>query len=468
MELSKEQLLVLRLQPVKFVELMLGAEPREHQAEILNSVAQGQRRVSVRSGRQVGKTAVLAWLSIWFEMTRADAKTVVTAPASSQLSDAFVPEFKKWIARLPASLADRWDVKMERMDYRLIERQPFENFVTIRTARKDSPESLQGINAEGGTLVLVDEAAGVDDTLFESLSGSMANDNSVMVLTGNPNRNTGYFHSTHTVLKDQWHTLHVNSEKVPSVSREWLEEMQVKYGAGSNAYRIHVLGEFPTADDDTVIARELIESAVERDVGLTRSEPKLWGVDVARFGDDKSVLVERQGNTVSRVRLWDDLDTMQLAAQIKSEWDLLTFDTRPDMILVDVIGIGAGVLDRLREMGLPARGVNVAESPALAKSSYVKLKDELWDKCRAWFERRDCRIPRDTHLVEELALVKKDYSPAGKMRVESKKELKRRGERSPDRADALVLTFAHTAAKALYGSAGKARKPLRRKVKGVV
>ena len=104
----------------------------------------------------------------------------------------------------------------------------------------------------------------------------------------------------------------------------------------------------------------------------------------------------------------------------------------------------------------------------MAKGAYVKLKDELWDKCRAWFERRDCRIPRDTHLVEELALVKKDYSPAGKMRVESKKELKRRGERSPDRADALVLTFAHTAAKALYGSAGKARKPLRRKVKGVV
>lgn len=455
-----------REHPVDFVKQLLKADPYPHQADIMSAVARGDRKVSIRSGRRVGKTTCMAWLSMWFEMTRPDAKTIVTAPSSAQLADAYVPEFRKWVQRLPQELSEFWELKQERFEFRLAQRQGFESFISIRTARKDSPESLQGINA-ANVLVLVDEAAGVDDIVMEALSGSMGGEGSFMVLTGNPNRNVGFFYDTHTKLADRWTTLHVSSADVPSVSRDWLEEMEQKYGSHSNAFRIHVKGEFPLADDDTVIPRELIQAAVSRDVAVMESEPILWGLDVARFGDDESCLVVRQGNWVHSIKSWRNLDTQQLAFRVKNEWDLLASDKRPSAILVDVVGLGAGVVDRLREFDLPVRGIHVSENPAL-KTQYDKLKDELWDRARVWLERRDCRLPPDDELVEQLAMVRKDFSPTGKMKVESKKQLKRRGEASPDKADALVLTFAHQAAIAIHGRAASSREPLRRNIKGLV
>jgi hypothetical protein len=404
---------------------------------------------------------------MWFEMTRADAKSLVTAPSSGQLHDAYIPEFRKWVARLPEDLGQFWDIKAERFEFKLDPRQGFENFVTIRTARKDSPESLQGINAPAGTLVLVDEAAGVDDLLFESISGSMARGGSVMVLTGNPNRNTGYFHATHTSLAHKWYTMHVNSEDVPSVSRDWIEEMRLKWGRYSNAYRIHVLGEFPTADSDTVIPRELIVAASNRDVALTTSSPEVWGLDVARFGDDKTVLTRRQGNTVHAQTIWRNMDTMQVALNVKNEYDMLGSAHRPEVVLVDSIGLGAGVVDRLRELKLPVRGINVSEAPA-AKEHYKSLKEELWDRARIWFEQRDCKIPQDSILIEELAKVRKEFLPNGKLKIEGKKELRNRGEQSPDQADSFILTFAVDPARAFYGSKFSVGKAIKRGIRGIV
>ena len=428
------------------------------------ALARGERQITFASGRRVGKTTMMAWLSMWFEMTRADAKTVVTAPASSQLMDAYAPEFRKWVNRLPEGLNERWNVRAERFDYRLMDKQPFENFITLRTARKDSPESVKGINATHN-LTLGDEAAGIDDIVLVSLSGSMGGDGSHIVLTGNPNRNTGFFYDTHHTSVG-WHRIQVSSEDEPTVSRQWISEMETKYGRASNAFRIHVLGEFPLADDNTVIARELIESAVERDILRDPKSHKVWGLDVARFGDDASVLVERRGNHVYAPKSWRNLDTMQLAGRIKQEWDLLAPQDKPVLILVDVIGYGAGVVDRLKEFDLPVYGVNVSESPAIG-DHYAKLKDELWDKMRAWFETRAVRIPRDTHLIEQLAVVQKDYTPSGKMKVESKKELKKRGQSSPDFADALALTFARDAGTALHGGIGW-KGSIKRRIKGVV
>lgn len=446
------------------VRTLLKAEPEPHQEELMNAIAQGHRRVSMRSGRRVGKTTGMVWLSLWFEMTHADAKTIVTAPSSAQLQDAYVPEFRKWVQRLPPELSQMWILKQDRFEFRMTERQGYENFVTIRTARKDQPESLQGINAPW-TLVLPDEAAGVEDPVMESLSGSMGGDGSFMALTGNPNRNTGFFHATHTTRRDQWYTIHVNSEDVERVSREWIQEMRDKYGVHSNEYRIHVLGEFPLADDDTVIPRRLIEAAIERDVALMASEPIIWGLDVARFGDDATSLCMRQGNWVHGRLEWRNLDTMQVAGRVQNEYELRDMTQRPEMILVDVVGIGAGVVDRLRALGLPVKGINVSESPAQSEH-YRMLKDELWDKTRIWFERLDSRIPNDRELIEQLVQAKKDFTPNGKMLVKSKKWMRERGFKSPDAADSLVLTFARSAAIGLYGRSRR-KGALKRGIKGL-
>ena len=295
--------------PIAFVVELLGVhELRQHQAEFLQALANGERQISMRSGRQVGKTAMLAWITMWFEMFGTDRKTLVTAPSSSQLHDAYVPEFRKWAQRLPPGVRECWDIKSERFDFRYSPDQGFENFISVKTARKDSPESMQGINAMGGTLVAIDEAAGVYDGLYESVSGSLANENSVMLLTGNPNRATGYFHDTHTVLAHEWYTMHVSSEKVGSVSRKWIDGMRTKYGKNSNAYRIHVLGEFPLQEDNTVLSRELIMAASTRQLPIEDDAPIVWGLDIAHMGGDSSVLCCRQGGTVHWLKQWFNME----------------------------------------------------------------------------------------------------------------------------------------------------------------
>jgi post-segregation antitoxin (ccd killing protein) len=227
-----------------------------------------------------------------------------------------------------------------------------------------------------------------------------------------------------------------------------------------------VLGEFPRSDDDTMIPMELLESARSRDVDPSQFAETIWGLDVARFGSDCSALAKRQGNAVTEpVRVWRNLDLMQLTGAVVAEYESAAYESKPSEILVDSIGLGAGVVDRLRELGLPARGINVSESAAML-SNYRNLRAELWGRAKAWLERRDCRLPKDERLVNELATVRYKFASNGKLQIESKDDIRRRGLKSPDVADAFVLTFAGDAAVGLYGSSasGSWSKPLRRNV----
>jgi hypothetical protein len=181
---------------------------------------------------------------------------------------------------------------------------------------------------------------------------------------------------------------------------------------------------------------------VDRDIVPTDSAI-VWGLDVARFGDDTSCLVKRQGPVMLEPsREWKKLDLMQLCGIISAEYRLTPLDAKPTSINIDVIGLGAGVVDRLREMGLPARGVNVGESPSTNDGRYMRLRDELWFQVREWFGTRAVRIPKDDPLIAELVVPKYKIESSGKIKAESKDELKKRGEKSPNRADALCLTFA--------------------------
>ena len=140
-----------------------------------------------------------------------------------------------------------------------------------------------------------------------------------------------------------------------------------QYGEDSTVARVEVLGEFPKADDDAVIPIDLARTAIDRDVSLTASEPIIWGLDVARFGGDNSALCIRQGNTVFEIKTFKSMDLMQLCGAIKNLYDDATALETPQEILVDVIGLGAGVVDRLAEQNLPRRGINVAETPSTRK-----------------------------------------------------------------------------------------------------
>lgn len=445
--------------PVLFVQEVLGVDPDAWQIKFLEAIARGDRKISVRSGHGVGKSTASSWAMLWFFLTRSPVKIVVTAPTSAQLFDAMFAELKRWINELPELLKNMIEVKQDRIVFRSA---PDEMFISARTSRAEQPEALQGIHSEHVMLV-ADEASGVPEAVFEAAAGSMSGHSAVTLLLGNPTRSSGFFFDTHNRLSGEWTTFRVSCVDSPRVSDEYVAEMQSRYGEDSNAYRIRVLGEFPRSDDDTMIPMELIEGARQRDVVSNRFAPVVWGLDVARFGSDSSALCKRQANAViEKIRIWKNLDLMQLTGAVVAEYEALDEDQRPSEILVDSIGLGAGVVDRLMELGLPARGINVSESPSFG-TQYRNLRAELWAKAKSWLERRDCFLPNDERLISELATVRYKFASNGKLQIESKDDIRRRGLPSPDVADAFVLTFAGDAATGLHGSKSSVwAKPLRR------
>ena len=454
-----------RDRPDLFVGEVLGVKPDPWQKEFLKAIAEGNRRISVRSGHGVGKSTASSWAMLWFFMTRSPVKVVVTAPTSAQLFDAMFAELKRWILQLPAPLQGLLTVKQDRISFNAA---PDEMFISARTSRAEQPEALQGVHADHVMLV-ADEASGVPEQVFEAAAGSMSGHSAVTLLLGNPTRSSGFFYDTHHRLSSEWKTFKVSCVDSQRVSDEFVQEMQSRYGEDSNAYRIRVLGEFPRSDDDTIISMELLESAKQREVESSPTARTVWGLDVARFGSDSSSLCKRRGNVITETpRVWRNLDLMQLTGAVVAEYEAQEVKDRPAVIMVDSIGLGAGVVDRLKELNLPAEGINVAESPSFSPNqAYRNLKAELWYRAKAWFERRDCRIPDDGRLISELATVRYKFSSTGKIQVESKEDIKRRGLVSPDVADSLILTFADLAATGAYGSAGVSNrwgKPLRRNV----
>ncbi len=429
-----------RNDPVGFVRGVFKQEPDPWQVEFLDAIASGERKVSIRSGHGVGKSTGAAWAMLWYLTTRYPVKIVVTAPTSAQLFDALFAEVKRWINEAPVAIKELYDVKSDRVS---LKAAPAEAFLSVRVSRPEQPESLAGVHSENVMLV-ADEASGIPEQVFEAAAGSMSGDNACTILLGNPTRGSGFFFDTHNTMADQWWTRRVSCVDSPRVTDEYVKEMAMRYGEESNAFRVRVTGEFPLRDDDTAIPLELVEAAQRRDVIITDDEPVIWGLDVSRFGSDRSALAKRRGREVIGIQTWQNLDLMQLTGAVVAEYESLLPRNQPVQINVDSIGLGGGVCDRLRELGLPAVGINSSESPS-SKQTYINLRAELWFKCKAWLEARDCALPKDDDLLAELVAAKYKFTSSGKMQLESKDSMRKRGLRSPDLADALCLTFASDA-----------------------
>ena len=422
--------------PIAFVREVLMTEPDPWQVQALRLLSRGHTRISIKSGHGVGKTATAAWIILWFICTRAPFKTACTAPTAPQLFDVLWPELLKWFQRLPPAWQALFTVTTDHITLK----GDVESFVTARTSRPETPEAMAGLHSQH-ILLVADEASGIDERVYEAASGSMSSANAITVLIGNPVRDSGYFWRTHTLERDRWATMTVSSADSNRVTRDFIDEMAQRYGSESNAYRVRVLGQFPSGSDDTFIAGELVDAAMARDVPLDMAAPEIWGLDVARFGADASVLIKRRGNCITEPpRRWRNTDLMVLAGAIKHEYDLLGAN-RPTLIVIDSIGLGAGVVDRLQEQGVPVLGVNVAEAPA-NQNNYMRLRDELWARTRDWLQSRVVRLPRDEALRDDLVAPKYTFSSSGKLVIESKESMRRRGISSPDAADALMLTLA--------------------------
>ena len=462
-----------------FAREVLGFIADDWQREVMRDYDQHARGISVRSGHGVGKSAVVAIIIIHHILFRFPQKTAVTAPTKDQLFDVLVPEVKGWIGQLPPTLRMLLVVKTESIE---LAREPDLSFITFKVSRPENPEALAGVHSQH-VLLIADEASGVHEKIFEAASGSMSAEKATTILTGNPVRTSGLFFDTHhNKAGSHYRVHHVSCITSKRVARAFIEEIAARYGVDSNQYRVRILGEFPKADDDTIIPFELVEGAKLRDVLAIEVQP-VWGLDVARFGQDASALARRKGNVLQGIETWHQKSNMELAGIIKSQYENTAPEDRPSEIVVDSIGHGSGVVDRLMEMGLPAAGLNVSESPAF-KELYADLRTELWFKAREWFNKRDVSLgwvegmsmesPLG-NLLAQLPALKFRFLSTGKMRAESKDDLKKRDTKmgSPDEADAFMLTMAREAVSALYGSAKphrKARwdKPQKRNIKGIV
>lgn len=449
-----------RDRPVEFVRNVLGASPQPWQEDFLRAVQRGERRISIRAGHGVGKTTAVSWALIHHAMCRFPQKSIVTAPTAGQLFDALFAELKTWFGKLPDYLKASYEIFSDRI---ALKAAPESSFISARTSSAERPEALAGVHSEH-VLLVVDEASAVPEAVFEAAAGSMSGHNACTVLIGNPTRNSGLFYRTHHELAADWHRMHVSCVDNPFVTADFVRQIESTYGRDSNAFRVRVLGEFALRDDDTLIPAELVDAAFGRDIAIVGNEPLIYGVDVARFGTDRTALAKRQGGVLHEVKSWGGLDTMQVVGAIVNE----AKKDGPAEICVDTIGLGSGVADRLREQGFNVRDVNVSESSAMNPNAN-RLRDELWLAVKDWLGTRSCRLPKDDTLRHELVAPRYTFTSTGKIVVESKDSLRKRGMRSPDLADAVCLTFAGVAA-SVGGRApawvpGKA---LKRGIRGVV
>lgn len=428
---------------VWFIENVLKVEKIEDwQLKVLNDLDNGISKISIRSGHGVGKTTLCSWCALHFLLFRNDVKVIVTSPSQKQLSDGLIPEIQKWISRLPPWMSRQLTTTSER-----VTRAPdtMNHFISFRTARKENPEALAGVHAES-VLILVDEASGVEEVIYETGQGALSTEGAIAILIGNPTRPSGFFFKTHTELSDLWKTYKVACHDSSRVSEDYIETQRRTYGVDSREYKVRVLGEFPDSGADAVIPREYVESAHGRDITPHRGG-LVWGVDPGRGGDPSGFVARRPNVIESIVELRYD-DTMRVVGWVKKRWDELPPAKRPETIFVDAIGLGAGVADRLAELGLPVIAVNVSEL-ASGSERYVRLRDELWYMIRDWLEPHDVSMPSIeaeplvAKMTHELCSVESEIMSNGKVQVESKERMKKRGLKSPNLADALALTFAH-------------------------
>ena len=422
--------------PRFFVRSVLGATPQRWQGEALDANA-SHDKVAIKSGHGVGKTAFEAWVTLWWLLTHYPCKVAVTANSAHQLSDVLWTEIDRWARNMPKAFKDLLEFKSDKI---ALKGAP-DSFAVARTSRRENPESLAGFHSPH-MLFVVEEASGVPNVIFETASGALSTPGAKIIMCGNPTRSDGYFYDAFHADREKWHCITVSCEDGEYVDPKFISDMAEKYGEASNVFRVRVLGEFPTQSDDVLLPLHLVEDATRRDVEAGPTTPVVWGLDVARFGSDRSALAKRQGNVlVEPIKTWQNKDLMELAGIVLAEHDAVPYSMRPQAIYIDAIGLGAGLADRLRELDLPAVAVAVSETASL-KDRFNRLRDELFWSAREWFEARDCHMPEDDTLIAELTGIRYKYLSSGKLKIESKDEMKKRGQRSPDTADAFVLTFA--------------------------
>ncbi len=392
-------------------------------------------RMSIASGHGIGKSALTSWLLHFIMSSRPMAKGVVTSGKYEQLKDKTWAELAKW--KKLAINGNWFEYRGSKGNLQYYREEHKENWsVTGQACTKENADSFAGLhNARSTPFYLFDEASAVPDEIYEVAEGGLTDGEPMIFLFGNPTKSTGRFHDTFSKMRHRWINKQIDSRTAKMTNKEVIAEWISDYGEDSDFVRVRVKGQFPRVGDTQFISSEVVEQAIERKVEPKETDPIVIGVDVARYGADQSVIVTRRGRKVIELLTYRELDLMTLSNKTIEAMKR----HKPHTVFVDGAGIGAGVVDRLRQLGYKPIEVQ-AGGKAFEPEKFVNIRAEMWWRMRDWLATAD--IPDIKDLQYDLTGIEYSYDAQMRTALEKKSDMKKRGLPSPDLGDALALTFA--------------------------
>jgi hypothetical protein len=440
---------------VKGTPLEHFSGPRKWQREVLQDIAAHIKqnngkvdfdtlREAVASGRGIGKSALVSWLVIWMLTTRIGSTTIVSANSESQLRKVTWAEITKWLAM---GLNSHWfevsatSLQPAKWLTELVERDLRKGTrywgVEGRLWSAENPDAFAGVHNMDGVLVIFDEASGIDDAIWAVTAGFFTENtpNRFWFAFSNPRRNTGYFYETFHSKRDFWNTKVVDARTVEGTDKQVYQQIIDEYGPDSAQAHVEVYGQFPSAGDDQFIGANTVDEAMKRVKYQDLSAPIVIGVDPARFGADATVIAIRQGRDIVKIIRHRGDDTMTVVGYVIEAIE----EFKPTLVVIDEGGLGAGIVDRLKEQRYKIKGVNFgnkAKNPIM----YGNMRAQMWGDMREWL--KTASIPNDRFLKTDLISPMMKPDSRGTIFLESKKDMKARGLASPDAADAIAVTFA--------------------------
>lgn len=409
------------------------------------------QRHAISSGHGIGKGAMTSWLTGWIMTTRPNARGVITANTSPQLESKTWAQVATWNKR--GLFANWFDLSTGKGNMRMTHRERPESWrCDAQTCREEASESFAGLHAADSTpFYIFDEASAIPEKIWEVSEGGLTDGEGMWYAFGNPTRNTGRFFECFNGQRHRWVTRQIDSREVQITNKTLLQEWVDDYGEDSDFVKVRVRGVFPRASSMQFIDRATVDEAMRRELppevrGLTA----ILGVDVARFGDDQSVIRTRIGRDA---RTWEPIrlrgaDTMTLASKVGEHANYLRGLGLSVAIFVDGGGVGGGVVDRLRQLGYTVQEVQFG-SRATDPRRHANKRAEMWDLMREWLK-GGC-IPEDEQLATDLTGVEYGFTATDQVQLERKQDMKRRGLASPDDGDALAVTFAFPVPIAMRG-----------------
>jgi hypothetical protein len=429
--------------PRKWQRDVLGTL-RDHIKDNQGKVDYDTFRKAVASGRGIGKSALVSWLVHWMLSTRIGSTTIVSANSEAQLRSVTWAEITKWLAMALNShwfeiaatriMPAKWITELVERDLKKGTRYWA---VEGRLWSEENPDAYAGVHNWDGVMLIFDEASGIPDSIW-SVSDGFFTENTphrFHVAFSNPRRNTGYFYETFNSKRSFWRTSNIDAREVEGTDKNLYQRIIDEYGADSYQANVEVYGQFPSEGDDQFIPVNLVDDAMKRPKHKDETAPITIGVDPARFGSDATVIAVRQGRDLIDIKRLRGADTMEVVGHVIEAIE----EYKPALTVVDEGGLGAGVVDRLKEQRYKVRGVNFGNK-AQKQLMYGNKRAEMWGAMREWL--KTASVPNDRFLKSDLIGPKTKPDSKGTLFLESKKDMKARGLASPDAADAIAVTFA--------------------------